>query len=48
MKSRLVVIGELGAALVAPESLCAQQTRTDQMPLQYFGKSVRGVPLAPQ
>ena len=47
MKSRPAAIGLLSAALVAPGSLCAQQTRTDQMPLQYFGKSVRGVPLSP-
>lgn len=46
MKSRLLVVGILGAALVAAGRLSAQQTATDPTPLQRFGKSVRGVPLS--
>jgi 2-iminobutanoate/2-iminopropanoate deaminase len=46
MKSRLLVVSILGAALVAAGRLSAQQAATDPTPLQRFGKSVRGVPLS--
>lgn len=47
MKSHLVVIGLLGAALIASGRSLFQQAAADETPLQHFGKSVRGVPVSP-
>ncbi len=47
MKSRIVGFALFGAAFTTSGHLMAQQPPTDPIPLQYFGKSVRGVPVSP-
>jgi 2-iminobutanoate/2-iminopropanoate deaminase len=47
MKSRLVVVGLFGAALIASGRSLLQQAAADERPLQHYGKPVRGVPVSP-
>jgi reactive intermediate/imine deaminase len=47
MNTRLVGLGLFGGAFISAGHLMAQQAPTDPTSLQYFGKSIRGVPVSP-
>lgn len=47
MNNRSMMIGLIVAVSLAPAHVDAQDVAADRTPLQYYGKSVRGVPVSP-